>query len=263
VTLSEGQVQLVRGAAPFAALVLGVALERLRPHASLRPAWGANLGLWAVTTALTFAVCGSCGWAVAAWAAERGVGGLNAASAPTLVGVAATVLALDAVSWLWHWGNHRVSALWRFHRTHHSDEAFHVTTALRFHPGEVLLSLPLRLAAIAALGAPAAGVLLFEALFGVANVLEHGNFDVAPRIERALGRVLILPAHHRFHHLRQSPDLAANFGTIFALWDQLARTFVPGGSAQQFETGVTGEGRSAHRASFLALLADPLHRSVR
>jgi sterol desaturase/sphingolipid hydroxylase (fatty acid hydroxylase superfamily) len=259
VTLSEGQVQLVRGLAPFGALLLGLAFERLWPHAALRPAWRANVGLWAVSTALTIAVCGACGFAVAGWAEERGVGLLNAVGAPTLLGVVATVLALDAVSWFWHWANHRVPVLWRFHRVHHADEAYHVTTALRFHPGEILLSLPLRLAAIAALGASPFAVVVFELVFGIANVLEHGNFDVAPRVERALGRVVITPAQHRFHHVRARPDRAANFGTIFTLWDRLARTFAPSSSAQRFETGVVDE-RRGDPESFAAMLVEPLRR---
>lgn len=257
--LSEAEVQLARGLAPLGALLVGLALERRWPHAALRPAWLANVGLWGTSTALTIAACGACGYAVASWAAGRGVGVLNALSAPALLGVGATLLALDAVSWAWHLANHRIRALWRFHRVHHSDEAFHVTTALRFHPGEVLLSLPLRLAAIAALGASPVAVVVFEALFGVANVLEHGNFDVAPRVERALGRVLILPAHHRFHHVRVRPDQAANFGTIFTFWDRLARTFAPCSSAQQVDTGVPGA-RAAEPDSLVALLVEPLHR---
>jgi sterol desaturase/sphingolipid hydroxylase (fatty acid hydroxylase superfamily) len=257
--ISETEVQLLRGLAPGAALLLGLALERRWPHARFRTVWRTNVALWVTTTALIAAACGACGFAVAGWAAERRIGLLNALSAPTLVGVGASVLALDLVSWAWHLANHRLAVLWRFHRVHHSDEAFHVTTALRFHPGEVLLSLPLRLAAIAALGAPPVAVVAFEALFGVANVLEHGNFDVAPRLERALARVFILPAHHRFHHVRARPEQASNFGTIFTLWDRLARTFAPSSSAQRFPTGVPGP-RAAEPGSLAALLVDPLYR---
>jgi sterol desaturase/sphingolipid hydroxylase (fatty acid hydroxylase superfamily) len=218
-----------------------------------------NLGLWLVTTALVGVVCGMCVFAVAVWAQSRGLGLLNAVDAPVLLAVAASVLALDAVSWLWHLANHRVPFFWRFHRVHHADEAFHVSTALRFHPGEVLLSLPLRLAAIVALGAPPLAVLAFELLFGVANVLEHGNFDVAPRLERALGRALITPAQHRFHHILATPDRATNFGTIFSLWDRLARTHAPSHSGQRFATGVPG-GRASDATSLAAMLAAPLRR---
>jgi sterol desaturase/sphingolipid hydroxylase (fatty acid hydroxylase superfamily) len=259
VTLGEPEAQLVRGAAPLAALALGLALERLRPHAPLRPAWRANLGLWLATAALVGVVCGACGFAVAGWAETRGIGLLNAASAPTLVGVAVSLLALDAVSWLWHLLNHRVPFLWRFHRVHHADEAFHVSTALRFHPGEVLLSLPLRLAAVVALGAPPVAVLVFEALFGIANVLEHGNFDVAPRLERALGRALITPAQHRFHHVRAEPSRHANFGTIFSIWDRLAGTHAPSASTQRFPTGLP-ERDACDPTSLAAMLTEPLRR---
>ena len=258
-TFSESDAQLLRGAAPAGALLLGLALEWLRPHAALHPAWRANLGLWLASTLLVSAACGACGFAVAGWAEARGIGLLNALAAPTLVGVAVSVLALDAVSWAWHLANHRVPFLWRFHRVHHADEAFHVTTALRFHPGEILLALPLRLAAVVALGAPPLAIVLFEALFGVANVLEHGNFDVARKLERALGRALITPAQHRFHHVLARPEAATNFGTIFSLWDRLARTHAASVSTQRFATGVPGV--SADPTSLGAMLVEPLRRA--
>ena len=146
--LSESEVQLVRGLAPLAAFALGLVLERIAPHAALRPAWRANLGLWLLDAMLMAAVCGACGWTVAAWAQASGVGLLNAVDAPLGAGIAATIVVLDLVSYVWHRANHEVGFLWRFHRVHHADADYHVSTALRFHPGELLLALPVRLAAV-------------------------------------------------------------------------------------------------------------------
>lgn len=221
----EASYQLARGVGLAAAVVLGLALERWRPHERLRPAWGTNVGLWAVGTLVTTVACGACGWVVAAWAVDRGLGLLTWVGAGPWAALGVSLLALDAVSYLWHRANHRVPLLWRFHQVHHADTSFHVTTALRFHPGELLLALPVRLTAVVALGVPPAGVLLFELVFGVANLLEHGNFDLPKRFEPSVQRLFITPALHRAHHASDWRELDTNFGTVLSLWDRLARTF--------------------------------------
>ena len=230
--------QLARGVGLAAAAVLGLALERWRPHERLRPAWGTNVGLWAVDSLVTAVVCGACGWVVAAWAVDRGLGLLAWVPAGRWGAVGAGILGLDAISYLWHRATHQVSLLWRFHQVHHGDASFHVTTALRFHPGELLLALPVRLAAIVALGVPPEGVLVFELIFGVANLLEHGNFDLPRRLEHMLQRALVTPALHRAHHASDWRDLNTNFGTVFSVWDRLAGTFQASEPDRRVVTGL-------------------------
>ena len=259
--LDESAAQLIRGLAPLGAFALGLALERIAPHAALRPAWRANLGLWLFDAMLMAAVCGACGWTVAAWAQTSGVGLLNEVDASLGVGIAATVVGLDLVSYGWHRANHEVGFLWRFHRVHHADADYHVSTALRFHPGELLLALPVRLAAIALLGAPPVAVIAFEAIFGIANVLEHGNFDLPQRVERAVGTVLVTPALHRRHHSTERSERDSNFGTILCLWDRLARTLRPSTSAAVFPTGLPGRS-SAGARSLTAMLLAPVRSSA-
>jgi sterol desaturase/sphingolipid hydroxylase (fatty acid hydroxylase superfamily) len=231
---------LTRGLALAGVLALGLALERSRPHERLHPAWATNLGIWAAGAAMTAAVCGSCGWVVADWAAARGIGVLTWAGAPPLLASGIGLLALDAVSYAWHRANHRVPLFWRFHQVHHGDASFHVTTALRFHPGELLLALPVRLAAIALLGVPAVGVVVFELVFGACNVLEHGNFDLPSRIDARVQRVLVTPSLHRAHHVAEQGLLDTNFGTVFSLWDRLARSFRGSSPEQRVTTGLPG-----------------------
>jgi sterol desaturase/sphingolipid hydroxylase (fatty acid hydroxylase superfamily) len=255
--LGESEVQWIRGLVPLGAFGLGLLLERLRPHAALRPEWRTNLGLWLVDAALMAAVCGACGWATAAWAAGAGIGLLNLFGPAPAVGVAATLIGLDLVSYAWHRANHRVRLLWRFHRVHHADANFHVSTAIRFHPGELLLALPVRLAAIVLLGASPYGVVVFEAVFGIANVLEHGNFDLPRRLERALDRVLVTPALHRRHHSTERAERDSNFGTIFSIWDRAARTLRPATSDARFATGLPGM-QGAQARSLRAMLLAPL-----
>jgi sterol desaturase/sphingolipid hydroxylase (fatty acid hydroxylase superfamily) len=234
----EAAYQAARALALGAAILLALGLERWRPHERLRPAWRANLGLWAVDGVVMAAACGACGWLVAEWAAARGLGLFPWLGLGPWAAVALSVLGLDAVSYAWHRANHRWPLLWRFHRVHHADVAFHATTALRFHPGELLLALPVRLAAVVALGVPPAGVLVFEIIFGIANLLEHGNFELPARAECAARRVLITPGLHRAHHSAEWRELDANFGTVLSLWDRIAGTLRAGEPGRRVATGL-------------------------
>jgi sterol desaturase/sphingolipid hydroxylase (fatty acid hydroxylase superfamily) len=190
-----------------------------------------------------------------------GIGLLNDIDAPFAAGIAATVVGLDLVSYAWHRAMHEVGFLWRFHRAHHADANYHVSTALRFHPGELLLALPVRLSAIVLLGAPPEAVVAFEVIFGIANVLEHGNFDLPGRLEGVLCTVLVTPALHRRHHSTERSERDSNFGTVLSVWDRLARTLRPSASVQIFSTGLPG--RTGEQArSLTAMLLAPLQSDV-
>jgi len=149
-----------------------------------------------------------------------------------------TLLFLDLVSYGWHRANHVVPFLWRLHRVHHSDPTFTVSTGLRFHPGELVLSLPLRLGAVILIGASVLAVLVFEVVFALANLVEHGDIEVHRGVETALAKVFITPALHRRHHTRVGPARDSNFGTIFSLWDRFFATCTPSDSATHVETGL-------------------------
>jgi sterol desaturase/sphingolipid hydroxylase (fatty acid hydroxylase superfamily) len=237
--MTERDFQLLRAGTFVVALAVAAALQRLRPHASRRGSVRVNAGLWAVDGLVTTVVCGACVCTAARWAAGARVGLLNVAAARMWSAILATVVVLDLVSYLWHRANHVVPVLWRFHRVHHSDPSFTVSTALRFHPGELVLSIPLRLLAVVLLGAPVMGVVVFEALFAVSNLVEHGDIDLPLSLERVLGGALVTPALHRFHHTRAGSERDHNFGTIFAVWDRLLATYRPSTSATLIDVGLT------------------------
>jgi sterol desaturase/sphingolipid hydroxylase (fatty acid hydroxylase superfamily) len=260
--VSEADLQLLRAAGFVGAFLLAVGLQRLAPHRSLRGSVAVNGGLWALNAVVLGVVCGACACAAARWSASAGVGALVVGSAPPWLAIPLTIVALDAVSYGWHRANHRVPLLWRFHRVHHSDPSFTVSTALRFHTGELLLSLPLRLLAVVALGAPVAGVLAFEVVFTLANFVEHGDIDLPRRLERRLVRVWVTPALHRRHHTKAGRDRDTNFGTIFVLWDRLLGTFAASDSTRRIETGLAGlDGPVAFRTALWLPLARSEGRS--
>jgi sterol desaturase/sphingolipid hydroxylase (fatty acid hydroxylase superfamily) len=236
--MTEAEFQIVRAAGYVLALGVALALQQRRPHERLRGSWRINAGLWSVNLVVMGVVCGSCACTVARWAAAHEVGVLHQFAAPSWLAIPVTIMALDGVSYIWHRANHQLPWLWRFHRVHHSDPDFTVSTAVRFHPGELVQSLPLRLFAVAILGAPVEAVVALEVAFTLANFVEHGDIDLPLGLERALARVLVTPALHRRHHSQAVDELNTNFGTVFIVWDRLLGTFFPSTSAAHIRIGL-------------------------
>lgn len=253
--MDETQFQVLRSAAFALAAALAFAAQRVSPYAGVRGSMRTNVGLWLVSGVVTGLVCGTCAFGVARWSEARGFGLLHVAPAPGWLAIVATVAALDLLSYLWHRANHVVPFLWRFHHVHHSDRRFTASTALRFHPGELLLSLPIRLAVVAALGAPVLGVLVFEAVFALANLFEHGDIRLPRDLERRVEGVLVTPALHRFHHSRAGLERDHNFATIFSFWDRLLGTYRRTTSAEHVDVGVTDVPRDLGLGAVLLLPA--------
>lgn len=243
----------MRGAGFVFALVLAIALERWIPYAAMRPSWRVNLTLWGANAVVVGLVCGACACTVAMWADAHGFGLLRSTAVAPWAAIALSVLALDAVSYGWHRANHVFPLLWRLHQVHHSDASFTATTALRFHPAELLLSLPLRLATVALVGVPVVAVLLFEVVFAVANFVEHANIRLPLHLERVIARVLVTPALHRLHHSRERKHLDSNFATIFSFWDRLFGTYRASSSERLVRIGLPGAAPGLGPAAVLTL----------
>jgi len=142
-----------------------------------------------------------------------------------LADVAASVVLLDLTFYGVHWANHAVPFLWRFHRAHHSDLDLDVTTALRFHLGEVLISTLIKAVAIVILGISAIGLIAFETLLVVAAEFQHSNLQLPQPIDKRLGLLVVTPHMHWIHHSQLPLHHNSNFGTIFSGWDRLFRTY--------------------------------------
>jgi len=204
------------------------------------PGSGRLRNVWlAATDALVLGVvCAGCSCAASRFATGSGLGLFNRIEAPPWLAVLVTVVSFDALAWAWHRANHRVPALWRFHRVHHSDPAFDATTSFRFHPVELLLSVPVRLLLVLALGAPVVGILVFEVTFGFFNLFVHANLRLPKRLESALAVVFVHPALHRLHHSRVIAESSRNFGTILSVWDRAGRTMLRSDSARAVDVGL-------------------------
>ena len=155
----------------------------------------------------------------------RGFGLFNVIAVPAWIGVAASVVILDLAIYLQHVLFHAVPALWRLHRMHHADLEFDVSTGLRFHPIEILLSMLIKFAVVAALGAPALSVLIFEVLLNATSMFNHANVRIPLGIDRVLRWLVVTPDMHRVHHSILARETNSNFGFNLPWWDRLFGTY--------------------------------------
>lgn len=190
------------------------------------------------------------GWGISRWLGLTGI-----------TEIVVAVVVLDGFDYFWHRANHRLQFLWRFHKAHHSDTGMDVTTALRFHPGELLLSALVKATWILVWGPTVIAWFVFEALVSLCAQFHHANFDFPDRVEKVLSRILVTPRYHASHHAVDRHFGDANFATIFSFWDPLFRTYsAPGaGGSTTSAADALGlpEGREA-AYSPMSLLAEPV-----
>lgn len=142
-----------------------------------------------------------------------------------LARLAGDLLILELFIYGWHRAMHEVPFLWRFHRSHHLDTFLDVSSALRFHPGEVIISALLRSAVIITADVALSSILIFDALVITAAGFHHSNLRLSPSWDRRLRWVLVTPRHHRIHHMPRRRYTDSNYGTVFSVWDRFFQSF--------------------------------------
>lgn len=215
-------------AAFFGALAALAILEAFWPRGAGAPArrrrWPANFGL-TLTNIVVLGALPIGALAAADWAQTRRFGLLNAVALDAGVALALGLLLRSLVSYATHVAMHKVPLLWRAHRVHHTDRAFDVSTTVRFHPLEFVITLPILLAAVALLGISPLAIIIYEIFDAAMAVWTHANLGLPARLARALSFVLVTPDMHRIHHSAHQPETDSNYGATFSVWDRLFRTF--------------------------------------
>jgi sterol desaturase/sphingolipid hydroxylase (fatty acid hydroxylase superfamily) len=174
------------------------------------------------------------------WAVDRNFGILGLVKIPDPVAILLGLVLMDLTFYWWHRANHRFFLLWRFHGVHHLDPDLDVTTATRFHFGEVLYSTGFRVLQVGLLGVDAFTFLLYEAIYQVTNMFQHANLHLPLLLERALNKILVTPRMHGIHHSVVSDEVGSNFSVIFRWWDALHRTLKLDVPQQDIVIGVAG-----------------------
>lgn len=193
--------------------------------------WSNNLGLVVLDALLVRLAFPVVAVGLAVIAKENDWGLLNQFNMPGWIAMILAILALDLAIYLQHVLFHAVPALWRLHRVHHADLEFDVTTGVRFHPLEILISMAIKLLLILALGPSAIAVLIFEALLNGTSLFNHSNAHLPSRLDAALRLVIVTPDMHRVHHSILPSETNSNFGFNLPWWDRLLGTYLAQPSA--------------------------------
>lgn len=187
--------------------------------------WPANLAIVAIDTLILRLLFPGAAVGVALIAKMHGWGIFNAIDVPFMPAVVVSIVLLDFTIWLQHVVFHAIPVLWRLHRVHHADLGFDVTTGLRFHPIEIVLSMLIKFAAIILIGAPALAVIAFEIILNAGSLFNHGNVRLPFALDRVLRFVVVTPDMHRVHHSVIPAETNSNFGFSFSIWDRLGGTY--------------------------------------
>jgi sterol desaturase/sphingolipid hydroxylase (fatty acid hydroxylase superfamily) len=223
---------LIRLAVFGGLLVLFAVLEALAPRrARVLPRggrWVTNLGMTVLNTlALRAVAIGvpflAVGAALDAWRHHWGL--FNQLEWPVLWEVVASLLILDFAIWAQHLITHKVPLFWRFHRVHHADRDFDVTTAVRFHPVEIVASMGVKIGLVYLLGPQALAVVLFEIILNGTALFNHANLRLPLWLDRVIRLVLVTPDMHRVHHSVNRVEHDSNYGFALSIWDRIFRTY--------------------------------------
>lgn len=220
---------IVRLSAFTGVLVTMAMWELLAPRRPLRDRkmlrWSSNLGIVVLDSLLVRLLIPLGTVGIAAWASEAQFGLLHLLPLPVWLAVTITVVLLDLAIYAQHVLFHALPLLWRMHMVHHADRDIDVSTGLRFHPLEILLSMLIKMGLVALLGAPVWGVILFEVILNAMAMFNHSNIRLPASLDAWLRRLVVTPDMHRVHHSVVRQETNSNYGFNLSLWDHLFGTY--------------------------------------
>jgi sterol desaturase/sphingolipid hydroxylase (fatty acid hydroxylase superfamily) len=250
--------------------VLLAVAEAIRPRRARilprRQRWlshAATIGLSTLLLRIVAALFPLIGVAAAAlYAGQQSWGLFNIVIWPGWLEVVLALILLDLAIWAQHVATHHVPMLWQFHKVHHADRDLDASSALRFHPVEILLSALYKLAVILALGPAVVAVIAFEVLLNACAMFNHANWALPQRVDALLRLLIVTPDMHRIHHSVLGHEHNRNFGFCLSLWDRLFRTYqaVPKAGQEGMTIGLSdwqGDDRPARLGWLLALPFKP------
>jgi len=217
----ESAVRLGAFLGAFAILALW---QTLRPFRQLSPnplRWARHFSVLLFGAALVRLLVPLAATAAGAWADGAQFGALQILGLPQWLLITAGVVLLDLAIYWQHRLFHRLPWFWRLHRMHHSDTDFDVSTAIRFHPVEILLSMLIKIGVVLLFGIPALAVLLFEILLNATALFSHSNVRLPSALEQPVRLILVTPDMHRIHHSVTPLETNSNYGFCLSIWDRL------------------------------------------
>ncbi|MCD2449471.1 sterol desaturase family protein [Methylicorpusculum oleiharenae] len=226
--------------------------------------WPINLGLAVINMLMMRLTVGSAAYLAAVNAEENHWGLLNRFNMPESLNIIISLLILDFAIYGQHVLSHKWPLLWRLHQVHHSDLAFDATTAVRFHPLEILFSMFYKVAFIYLIGADAFAVILFEIILNGAATFNHSNISIPDTLDKKLRFLIVTPDMHRIHHSTIKTETDSNYGFSITCWDWLCGTYKahPKYSQEQMPIGLDCY-RDKKTLGFLSLCLMPFRAPLK
>jgi sterol desaturase/sphingolipid hydroxylase (fatty acid hydroxylase superfamily) len=256
---------IVRLSFYFSALTLLAVCELVLPRRALTESkavrWYSNIGIAAFNSIIVSVVFPLMPLTLAVIATDRGWGIFNLYDVAPELSIIISVIILDLAIYIQHILVHAVPVLWRFHRMHHADQDFDVTTGVRFHPVEIVFSILIKMAVIVLVGIPFVAVLIFEVLLNATSMFNHANIKLPMGFESFIRKFLVTPDMHRVHHSVLPSETNANFGFNLPWWDHLFGTYQaqPRYGHEKMDIGIEIF-RSQHDLHFHRMLVQPFAR---
>ena len=256
---------IIRLAAASSIFIFMISWEYLKPRRDLsqlrRHRWPINLGLSIFNMVVVRFTVGGIAYLSAVHASSNSWGLLNWLNSPQWLAILFTIVLLDFAIYAQHIVAHKWMPLWRLHQIHHTDLDFDATTAVRFHPLEILISLSYKVICIYLLGANPIAVIAFEIILNGCATFNHSNVYIPEAIDKKLRWLIITPDMHRIHHSRIPKETDSNYGFSVSWWDRLCRTYTaePQKSQLQMTIGLNSF-HDTKELGFLKLLTLPFKK---
>jgi sterol desaturase/sphingolipid hydroxylase (fatty acid hydroxylase superfamily) len=247
-------------------IILFYVFERLYPYrpvtVSKSKRWINNISLTIFNSILMHLIFSAAIVSTALYVEKNRTGILNITEMPESIEIAVTLIFMDFMLYIWHLLNHEMPLLWRFHRVHHSDLNMDVSTATRFHIGELSVSAVIKIALIFFIGASAAGIAIFEGTLVLCSQFHHSSVKVPKWLESFFWILFVPPSMHRIHHSVIIKERNTNYGTIFSVWDRIMGTLLSTVNQEGIRIGV-GAYTRPERLNFHQLLLMPFTKAVK
>lgn len=257
---------LLRGLITWGGFLLFLIFELTRPYrrpsVSKKKRLVTNISLTILNSALISLIFASATINTALYVSGNHLGLLNMISLPFWPKAFLGVLFMDFMLYIWHLLNHEIPFFWRFHRVHHSDLNMDVSTATRFHIGELAISAVIKICLIYFIGANLISVIIFESLLVLTAQFQHSSLSVAGAIEKVFWIFFVPPSMHRIHHSVKIHERNTNYGTILSVWDRLLGTLLTDIPQETIIIGV-GPYREPERLGLPHLLLMPFTKPIR
>lgn len=223
--------------------------------------WPINIGLAVFNMVLMRFTVGAMAYLSAVNASSQSWGLLNQLPTPDWLNIIITILFLDFAIYCQHVISHKWKLLWRLHQIHHTDIEIDATTAVRFHPLEIIISMAYKILCIYIIGADPMAVIAFEVILNATATFNHSNINLPLNIDKALRWVLITPDVHRIHHSTVRSETDSNYGFSISLWDRIFKTYKaePEKTQTTLDIGLP-EYRSQQELGFMQLLILPFKK---